>query len=81
MSKTVKFVSPIAALLDVRKLRMGGICKWRETKAGAALMDVPTESKREEFVSHMALGRSDSVLWDVPIKPKREEFVNSMALM
>ena len=55
---------------------------WRETKAGAALMGCPNQvDKREEFVSRMALGRSDAVLRDVPIKPKREEFVNRMALI
>jgi hypothetical protein len=32
---------------------------------GAALRGVPTKSKREEFVSHMALRRNGAALWDV----------------
>jgi hypothetical protein len=51
--------------------------RWR--RSDAALRDVPTMFRKEEFALRMALRRNDAVIMDVPIMSKREEYASLMA--
>lgn len=64
----------VTKAVSTKPTREGFAVRMEIKRISAPSRDVPTLSRREEFVSHMVQRRNDEAD-DVTTKPKREEFV------